>query len=48
MTVDGITCTQHTTPGGHTWQVAATSFADAFGWLAGRVASPDVPSGKPS
>ena len=37
MTADGISCTQHTTPGGHTWQVAATSFADSFGWLAGRV-----------
>ena len=47
MTADGITCTQHTTPGGHTWQVAATSFANAFGWLAGRVASLTGSSGQP-
>ncbi|MCE0766302.1 esterase family protein [Pseudonocardia kujensis] len=37
MTAQGIACTLHTTPGGHTWQVAATSFADAFPWLVGRV-----------
>jgi S-formylglutathione hydrolase FrmB len=37
MTTGGITCTQHTTPGGHTWQVASTSFSDAFPWLVSRV-----------
>lgn len=46
MTRDGITCTQHTTAGGHTWQVAASSFADAFGWLAERVGGP--PGGPPA
>lgn len=37
MTTDRIACTQHTEPGGHTWQVAAASFADAFPWLVSRV-----------
>jgi S-formylglutathione hydrolase FrmB len=44
MTRDGITCTQHTTPGGHTWQVASTSFSDAFGWLVDRLRPPGPPS----
>jgi S-formylglutathione hydrolase FrmB len=43
MTRDGITCTQHTVPGGHTWQVAATSFADAFPWVAARVEGAAAP-----
>jgi S-formylglutathione hydrolase FrmB len=37
MTADGIACTQHLLPGGHTWQVAAASFAAAFPWLVSRV-----------
>ena len=37
MTTDRIACTLHTVPGGHTWQVAAASFADAFPWVVSRV-----------
>ena len=37
MTADGITCIQHLTAGGHTWQAAAASFAAAFPWIASRV-----------
>lgn len=43
MTTDQITCTQHTVPGGHTWQVAATSFANAFPWVVSRVDGPQPP-----
>ncbi len=37
MAAHGITCTQHLIAGGHTWQVAAASFAAAFPWLVSRV-----------
>jgi S-formylglutathione hydrolase FrmB len=43
MATDGIACTQHTVPGGHTWQVAAASFADAFPWVVSRVDGPPAP-----
>jgi len=43
MSTDGITCTLHTLPGGHTWQVAAASFADAFPWVVSRVDGPPAP-----
>ena len=43
MTTDRITCTLHTVPGGHTWQVAAASFADAFPWVVSRVDGPTAP-----
>ncbi len=43
MTTDRIACTLHTVPGGHTWQVAAASFADAFPWVVSRVDGPPAP-----
>ncbi len=40
---EGIRCVVVTQPGRHDWPFAATAFADALPWLAGRLGTPEVP-----
>ncbi|GAA4477896.1 alpha/beta hydrolase-fold protein [Rhodococcus olei] len=48
-TAVGITCDVHTAPGGHTWQFAASAFADSLPSIASRIGTPDrgAPSNDP-
>nr|WP_239029408.1 alpha/beta hydrolase-fold protein [Pseudonocardia acidicola] len=43
-TKDGIQCSVHLQPGGHTWQFASGAFADALPWMAGRLQGTPQPA----
>jgi S-formylglutathione hydrolase FrmB len=43
-TAKGVTCSQHTLPGGHSWQFAGTAFARSLPWLETRFGAPAPPA----
>ena len=44
---DGVRCSVHAQPGGHSWQFAARAFGDALPWMDSRLEAPGEPGTPP-
>jgi S-formylglutathione hydrolase FrmB len=46
-TKDGMACVVHVRPGRHSWKSGSAAFAEAFPWMADRLANPGAPAAVP-